>query len=74
MNSTVMKQTPHVVQKNGHQRRRSVLSNHLGQSRHCTQCWPIAIAVALNVHKYPLLDDMCHWVRLDVHHLPNQRA
>ena len=27
MNSTVEEQTPHIVQNNGHQRRRSVLSN-----------------------------------------------
>ncbi len=34
----------------------------------------LSYVVALNIPIYPLLDDMCDWVRLNVHHLPDQRA
>ncbi len=68
MNSTVMEQKPHIVQNNDHQRRQSVLP-----------FWgklviKLSVGVALNIHQYPLRDEMCDWVRLNVHHLPNQRA
>ncbi len=58
-----MEQKPHLVQKNG-QQRPSVLPNKvLGLE--------LSVGVALNIHQCPLLDDMCGWVRLNVHHLPN---
>lgn len=62
MNSTAMKQIPHLNQKIGQQRSSVFPKQFLG------------LEVAPNTHQYPLLDDRCDWVRLNVHHLPNQWA
>ena len=61
-----MGQKPHLDQKNG-QQRSSVFHKHLLGLE-------LSVGVALNIHQYPVLNDMCEWVRLNVHHLPNQRA
>ncbi len=56
--------------KSGHLRRLGVLLD---------QFWgklvvELSVGVALNIHQYLLLYDMCGWVRLNVQHLPNQRV